>query len=100
MAITVAFLYFRAIELSLKAAIVERHLASPSAIPSRQLGHTDMVSVGIGGGNHRQPAAVEVRYQVQTTAKIEVIQTGEIAEPSRVSEHRNHVPQIRPVPVR
>ena len=39
MSITVAFLYFRAIELSLKAAIVERHLAPPSAIPSRQLGH-------------------------------------------------------------
>lgn len=39
MAITVAFLYFRAIELSLKAAIVERNLAPLEAIPSRQLGH-------------------------------------------------------------
>ncbi len=39
MSITVVFLYFRAIELSLKAAIVERHLAPPAKIPSRELGH-------------------------------------------------------------
>ena len=39
MSITVAFLYFRAIELSLKAAIVERQLVPPEKIPSRDLGH-------------------------------------------------------------
>ena len=39
MSITVAFLYFRAIELSLKAAIVEGNLAPPEKIPSRELGH-------------------------------------------------------------
>lgn len=39
MSITVVFLYFRAIELSLKAAITEKQLAPPEKIPSRDLGH-------------------------------------------------------------
>lgn len=39
MSITVVFLYFRAIELTLKAAITERSLVPPAAIPSRELGH-------------------------------------------------------------
>jgi hypothetical protein len=40
MSITIAFLYFRAIELSLKAAIRARNLASASAIRSpKKLGH-------------------------------------------------------------
>lgn len=39
MSITVAFLYLRSVELSLKAAILERALAPPKAIPSNELGH-------------------------------------------------------------
>lgn len=39
MAITVAFLYLRSVELALKAAITERGLATADAIPSRKLGH-------------------------------------------------------------
>lgn len=39
MAITVAFLYLRSVELALKAAITERALATAEAIPSRKLGH-------------------------------------------------------------
>jgi hypothetical protein len=39
MAITVAFLYLRCVELALKAAITERGLAPAEAIPSRKLGH-------------------------------------------------------------
>jgi len=39
MAIPVAFLYLRSVELALKAAITERGLASAEAIPSRRLGH-------------------------------------------------------------
>lgn len=39
MSMTVVFLYFRAIELSLKAAIVEKQVAPPGKIPSRELGH-------------------------------------------------------------
>jgi hypothetical protein len=39
MSIPVAFLYFRSVELALKAAIVERSLASPKDVPSHKLGH-------------------------------------------------------------
>jgi hypothetical protein len=39
MSITVVFLYFRAIELALKAAILERQLAPPETIPKKGLGH-------------------------------------------------------------
>ncbi len=39
MAITVAYLYLRSVELALKAAITERGLAPAEAIPSRKLGH-------------------------------------------------------------
>jgi hypothetical protein len=39
MAVTVAFLYLRAVELALKGAIRERDLAPVEAIPSPKLGH-------------------------------------------------------------
>lgn len=39
MAVTVAFLYLRAVELALKGAILERGLAPAEAIPSPKLGH-------------------------------------------------------------
>ena len=39
MSITAAFLYFRSVELALKAAILERALAPSEAIPTRKLGH-------------------------------------------------------------
>jgi hypothetical protein len=39
MAINVVFLYFRSIELAIKAAIQERNLATPNQIRSKALGH-------------------------------------------------------------
>jgi len=39
MAVTVAFLYLRSVELALKAALLGRGLASEDAIPSQKLGH-------------------------------------------------------------
>ncbi len=51
MSIAVAFLYFRAIELSLKAAILERQLAPPEMIPKKTLGH-DIKNLIASATNH------------------------------------------------
>jgi hypothetical protein len=52
MAITVAFLYLRSVELALKAAILERGLAAGEVIPSPKLGHNlaNLLDCATNGG--------------------------------------------------
>lgn len=54
MAVTVAFLYLRAVELALKGAILERGLAPVEAIPSPKLGHdlTKLLRCATDGETH------------------------------------------------
>jgi len=54
MAVTVAFLFLRSVELALKAAILERDLAPVDAIPSLKLGHDlqKLLECATRGGTH------------------------------------------------